>query len=99
MVITEAAHKKISELIIGSQNALPGYELFLRITAVLDEESNIKHQTYFDYESRDDDKVYKYDGFDLRIDSSSMQYLSGASINYIDLNDTSEFIIDNPNKK
>ena len=99
MVITEAAHKKISELIIGSKNSLPGYELFLRITAVLDEESNIKHQTYFDYELRDDDKVYKYDGFDLRIDSSSMQYLGGASINYIDLNDTAEFIIDNPNKK
>jgi iron-sulfur cluster assembly accessory protein len=99
MVITEAAHKKISELIVGSQIALPDYKLFLRVTAVIDEESNIKHQTYFDYEPRDDDKVYEYDGFDLRIDASSMQHIEGASINYIDLSDNPEFIIDNPNKK
>ena len=99
MIVTEAAHKKISELIVGSQNALPNYELFLRVTAVLDEESNIKHQTYFDYEPRYDDKVYKYEGFDLRIDALSMQHIEGASINYINLGDNPEFIIDNPNKK
>ena len=98
-MITVKARKKIAELILISQEAMPEYKLFLRITAVLDESSKLKHQTYFDYETREDDSVITYDGFDLRIDNLSLPYLDGASVDYLESNGTVEFIIDNPNKE
>ena len=50
-MITVKARKKIAELILISQEAMPDYKLFLRITAILDDSSKLKHQTYFDYEN------------------------------------------------
>ena len=99
MMITDVAQKKIAELILISQEAMPEYKLFLRITAVLDDNSKLKHQTYFDYEIREDDSVITYDGFDLRIDNLSLPYLDGASVDYLESNGTVEFIIDNPNQE
>jgi len=99
MIITDLAQKKISELILISQEAMQDYKLFLRVTAMLDDSSKLKHQTYFDYEIREDDLVIPYDGFDLRIDSLSLPYLDGASVDYLESNGTVEFIIDNPNKE
>jgi iron-sulfur cluster assembly accessory protein len=99
MIITDIAQKKIAELILVSQEAMPDYKLFLRITAMLDENSKLKHQTYFDYEVREDDLVITHNGFDLRIDNLSLPYLDGATLDYLESNGTIEFIIDNPNKE
>ena len=99
MIITDVAQKKIAELILISQEAMPDYKLFLRITAMLDDSSKLKHQTYFDYETREDDAVIAYPGFDLRIDKLSLPYLDEATIDYLESNGTVEFIIDNPNKE
>lgn len=99
MIITEVAQKKIAELILISQEAMPEYKLFLRITAMLDDSSKLKHQTYFDYETREDDSVVPYDGFDLRIDNLSLPYLNGAAVDYLESNGTVEFIINNPNQE
>lgn len=99
MMITDVAQKKIAELILISQNAMPEYKLFLRVTAMLDDSSKLKHQTYFDYETREGDSVIPYDGFDLRIDELSLPYLDGATVDYLESNGTVEFIIDNPNKE
>ena len=99
MMITDVAQKKIAELILISQEAMPEYRLFLRVTAMLDDSSKLKHQTYFDYETREGDSVIPYDGFDLRIDELSLPYLDGATVDYLESNGTVEFIIDNPNKE
>ena len=99
MIITEVAQKKIAELILVSQEAMQDYKLFLRITAILDDNSKLKHQTYFDYEVREDDLVIAYGGFDLRIDKLSLAYLDGATVDYLESNGTVEFIIDNPNQE
>lgn len=99
MIITDVAQKKIAELILISQEAMLDYKLFLRITAIMDDSSKLKHQTYFDYETREDDSVIAYEGFDLRIDKLSLPYLEGATIDYLESNGTVEFIIDNPNKE
>ena len=99
MIITDVAQKKIAELILISQEAMLDYKLFLRITAIMDDSSKLKHQTYFDYEIREDDSVIAYEGFDLRIDKLSLPYLEGATIDYLESNGTVEFIIDNPNKE
>jgi iron-sulfur cluster assembly accessory protein len=97
MIITDKAQEKVAELIKVSQAAMPDYSLFLRVTAVSEGNSGLKHQTYFDYEEREDDKVYEYVGFNLRIDKSSLAFLEGASIHYIESDENAGFIIDNPN--
>lgn len=99
MIITDVAQKKIAELILISQEAMLDYRLFLRITAMLDDNSKLKHQTYFDYETREDDSVTAYPGFDLRIDKLSLPYLDGATVDYLESNGTVEFIINNPNQE
>ena len=99
MIITDVAQKKIAELILISQEAMLDYKLFLRITAIMDDSSKLKHQTYFDYETREGDSVIPYDSFDLRIDELSLPYLDGATVDYLESNGTVEFIIDNPNKE
>jgi iron-sulfur cluster assembly accessory protein len=99
MIITDVAQNKIAELILISQEAMQDYKLFLRITAILDDNSKLKHQTYFDYETREDDLVISYEGFDLRIDKLSLPYLDGATVDYLESNGTVEFIIDNPNQE
>lgn len=96
MVITDVAQEKIAELIIGSREAMPDYNLFLRITAVLDDNSKVKHQTYFDYETRQGDKVYTYEGFDLRLDELSLPYLVESTVDYLDL---SGFTINSPDQE
>ena len=97
MIITDIAQEKVAELIKGSQVAMPDHNLFLRVTVVSQGDSGLKHQTYFDYEEREDDKVYEYGGFDLRVDKASLAYLEGASIDYTESTDNAGFIIDNPN--
>jgi iron-sulfur cluster assembly accessory protein len=99
MIVTEIAEKKISELIVGSQIALPDHKLFLRITVLPGGCSGLKHQTYFDYETRDDDKVYTYSGFDLRVDKMSLPYLDGSTVDYVESIDKIGFVIDNPNSQ
>ena len=99
MIITDVAQKKIAELILISQEAMLDYRLFLRITAMLDDNSKLKHQTYFDYETREDDSVTAYPSFDLRIDKLSLPYLNGATVDYLESNGTVEFIINNPNQE
>jgi len=96
--ISEQAQEKISKLINNAKLAMPNNELFLRITAVKHECSNIKHQVYFDYETRDNDLVYIYDeaGIELRVDKESLSYIENLSIDYVDTAEKQEFTIDNP---
>ena len=80
MVVTELAKNKIEELIKGPKEVMPGHIFFLRITAV--EDNGIKYQTYFDYEKRLDDTLFRFKAFDLRIDPESLKYLEGTTLEY-----------------
>ena len=97
MKLTEAATTKVQQLIEGTRVAMPDHEIFLRVTVMPGGCSGLKHQTYFDYEKRSNDKVFNYDGFDLRIDDLSLPYLEGASIDYLDTIEKQGFFLDNPN--
>ncbi len=97
MKLTQTAQTKVLELIEKTRIAMPGYDVFLRVTVVAGGCSGLKHQTYFDYEKRDDDNVYNYDGFDLRVDNLSLPYLDGATIDYSDTIEKQGFFLDNPN--
>lgn len=97
MKLTEAATTKVQQLIEGTRIAMPDHEIFLRVTVMPGGCSGLKHQTYFDYEKRDNDKVFNYNGFDLRVDEMSLPYLEGASIDYFDTIEKQGFFLDNPN--
>ena len=97
MQVTDAARKKVKDLIEKSQKAMPDHKLFLRVTVVPGGCSGLKHQTYFDYETRQNDILIRYKEFDLRIDRESYPYLKGATIDYSDTIEKQGFILDNPN--
>jgi len=97
MQVTDAAKIKIKDLIKKSQLAMPEHKLFLRVTVMPGGCSGLKHQTYFDYETRADDILIRYQEFDLRIDRESHPYLKGATIDYSDTIEKQGFTLDNPN--
>lgn len=99
MKLTQAAESKVKELIEGSRIAMPDHELFLRVTVMPGGCSGLRHQTYFDYEKRDNDTVVSYDNFDLRVDNLSLPYLEGATIDYVDTIEKQGFLLDNPNSE
>lgn len=97
MKITESAKIKVSELIDKNKEFMPNESFFLRITAILDDDNIVKHQVYFDYEKRAEDRLLRFKGFDLRIDEESYTYLKGAVLDYAESEDGYRFFIDNPN--
>jgi len=97
MIITDSAKDKVTELIDKSQQAMPEHKLFLRIAVLPGGCSGLKHQTYFDYEAREDDVLLRFQGFDLRIDKESHPYLKGATLDYSDTLEKQGFFLDNPN--
>lgn len=93
MEITETAKKKIAELIKVNKEIMPEQRFFLRITAMLDADEKLKHQVYFDYETRNEDRFLRFKEFDLRIDEESYVFLKHAKLEY---HDDGGFILDNP---
>jgi Fe-S cluster assembly iron-binding protein IscA len=93
MEITEAAKKKIGELINVNKEIMPEQKFFLRVTADIDADNKLKQQTYFDYEVRSNDRLLRFKDFDLRIDEESYPYLKHAKLEY---SEEDGFILDNP---
>lgn len=96
MKLTEAAVKKAGELIEKEQISFPDKRLFLRIAVQPGGCSGLRYQTYFDYETKDDELV-RYKDFDVRIDKMSWIYLEGATMDFRDTINSQGFSIDNPN--
>ena len=97
MILSDKATKKVAELIIESQISTPGRPQFLRISVSPGGCSGLRYQTYFDYEEKDGDVIYKFEGFDLRLDRMSDPYLQGSSLDFVDTIEKQGFTIDNPN--
>jgi iron-sulfur cluster assembly accessory protein len=97
MILTELAVKKVSELITQSQITTPGRPQFLRISVSPGGCSGLRYQTYFDYEEKDGDVIYTFEGFDLRLDKMSDPYLTGSTLDFVDTIEKQGFTIDNPN--
>ena len=96
MILSDKATKKVAELIIDSQIATPGRPQFLRISVSPGGCSGLRYQTYFDYEEKEGDVIYKFEGFDLRLDRLSDPYLQGSSLDFVDTIEKQGFTIDNP---
>lgn len=89
MKITETAKTKVAELIMAPNKVMSDHNFFLRVTAI--EDNGIKYQTYFDFEKRDNDQVFRFKDFDLRVDQESLVFLEKMTLDY---NEEKGFILD-----
>jgi iron-sulfur cluster insertion protein len=91
--ITENAKLKIEELLVEENDP----SAFLRTFVQGGGCSGMQYGFTFDSEKNDDDFEIETGNYKVIVDSMSMQYLSGATIDYIDDIMGSNFTIKNPN--
>lgn len=91
--LKQAAVDKIKELMAEEENNA----LKLRIFIAGGGCSGFQYGFTFEEQQNDDDEVVKKDGVELLVDMMSLQYLTGAEIDYkADVNGE-QFVIRNPN--
>lgn len=93
LTITESAKTKIIDLLVEEGNP----DLFLRTFVQGGGCSGMSYGFTFDEIANEDDFEIPLEQFKVLVDSMSMQYLQGASIDYKESLQGSEFIIKNPN--
>ena len=93
LVFTDNAAKKVKELI--EEEGSP--DLKLRVFVSGGGCSGFQYGFTFEDTSNDDDTMVDNDGVTLLIDPMSLQYLTGAEIDYQDSLQGSQFVIRNPN--
>ena len=93
IIFTETAATKVSELIAEENNP----DLKLRVYVTGGGCSGFQYGFTFDEEVNEDDTLLIKNGVTVLVDSMSVQYLSGAEIDYTDGLQGSQFVIRNPN--
>ena len=93
ITITESAKTKIQDLLLEEGNP----DLFLRTFVQGGGCSGMSYGFTFDEIMNEDDFEIPLDEFRVLVDAMSMQYLQGASIDYKEDLQGSEFKITNPN--
>jgi iron-sulfur cluster assembly protein len=93
LIVTPAAVRVIRQLL--EQRNIPGYSL--RVFVSGGGCSGLQYGMAFEQEPRDFDAVVETDGIKLVVDPTSLMYLQGATIDYVDSLMGGGFRIDNPN--
>jgi iron-sulfur cluster insertion protein len=91
--VTESAIDKISDLLAEENNPNLKLRTFIQGGGC----SGFQYGFTFDEEQNEDDFIIEKRGVKLLIDSMSMQYLTGATIDYIEDAMGNQFSIKNPN--
>jgi iron-sulfur cluster insertion protein len=91
--ITENARVKITDLLAEENNPKLALRAFVQGGGC----SGFSYGFTFDEEQNDDDFVIEESGFKLLVDSMSMQYMTGADVDYKEDIMGSSFVINNPN--
>ena len=95
LVFTDAAAAKVRELIEEEDNA----NLMLRVFISGGGCSGFQYGFTFDEATTDGDTIVEKEGVKLLIDPMSVQYLTGAEIDYSEGLEGAQFVIRNPNAK
>lgn len=95
LVFTAAAARKVHELIVEEGN--PGLKLRVYISG--GGCSGFQYGFTFDEDTAEDDLAIDRDGVTLVVDPLSLQYLTGAEIDYAESFSGSQFVIRNPNAR
>ncbi|MDQ1501508.1 MAG: iron-sulfur cluster insertion protein [Actinomycetota bacterium] len=93
ITVTETAAKKVKELVEAEGNS----ELALRVAVRPGGCSGFSYEMFFDSDFAADDQKADFDGVKVVVDSASLQYLSGASLDYKEGLMGAGFSINNPN--
>jgi iron-sulfur cluster assembly accessory protein len=93
VALTETAAQKVRALLEAEGRD----DLRLRITVQPGGCSGLIYQLFFDEQLAEDDAVRDFDGVEVVVDSMSVPYLDGASIDFEDTIQKQGFTIDNPN--
>ena len=93
ITISESAKTKIKDLLYEEGNPNLSLRTFVQGGGC----SGFSYGFTFDEEINEDDFQFSLDEFKVLVDSMSMQYLSGAEIDYKEELVGSSFVIKNPN--
>ena len=93
LVFTEAAARKVGSLIESEGNPA----LMLRVFVQGGGCSGMQYGFEFDEQAQDGDTMVENLGVKLLVDPMSLQYLSGAEIDYREGLEGAQFVIRNPN--
>ena len=93
ITVTDSAAKKVKELVEAEGNN----ELALRVAVRPGGCSGFSYEMFFDSDFAADDQKAEYDGIKVVVDSASLQYLNGASLDYKEGLMGAGFTINNPN--
>ena len=93
LIFTDAAARKVSQLIEGEGNP----NLMLRVFVQGGGCSGLQYGFEFDEQVQDGDACVENQGVKLLIDPMSFQYLGGAEIDFREGLDGAQFVIRNPN--
>jgi len=92
LVFTDAAARKVGELIAGEGNP----KLMLRVFVQGGGCSGLQYGFEFDEQMQEGDTCVENHGVKLLVDPMSFQYLGGAEIDFRDNIDGAQFVIRNP---
>lgn len=93
--LTETAINKVKE-VLAQQNPKPGG---LRIGVVGGGCSGFSYQMQFESQATPMDKVLEFDGLKVFVDQTSLMYLDGTRVDYIETLEGAGFKFENPNVK
>jgi iron-sulfur cluster assembly accessory protein len=93
VALTENAAQKVKALLEAEGRD----DLRLRVTVQPGGCSGLIYQLFFDEQLSEDDAIRDFDGVEVVVDSMSVPYLDGASIDFEDTIQKQGFTIDNPN--
>ena len=93
LIFTDSAADKVKQLVDEEGNP----DLKLRVFVQGGGCSGFQYGFTFDEVSNDDDTVMQKNGVTLLIDAMSLQYLTGAEIDYKEDLQGAQFVIKNPN--
>ena len=92
ITITQNASNKVAELIKEEEN-VSGLRIFVQGGGC----SGMQYGFAFEEKFEEDDFIVDQDNVKFVVDAMSMQYLSGATIDYKEDFEGSSFVIQNPN--
>ncbi len=95
LIVTDNAAKKIFQLITEENNL----ELSLRIYIVGGGCSGFQYGFAFDAVQNEDDMIINKNNVKIVVDALSLQYLIGATIDYVENLQGAHFVVNNPNAK
>ena len=95
VLFTEAAANKVKALVAEEKNP----NLKLRVSIDGGGCSGFQYGFSFDENVSDDDTIIEKNGATMLVDVSSMQYLNGSEVDYLEGLEGARFVVNNPNAK